>query len=314
MTEPLVGPHPAPGRLRRLDDVGFEESPALWGVVEWQEPGTGHWVPVAIAQSYLRGTEDGWTWAVVDARRALGLEPGEPTDFAADLGGVVGRMHLALADDPPTRLSATGAREQAAEALAALDLAVRLTEQHDPGSHALLTRHRPQIAAALGVLADATGTPVLPVHGDLHVGQVLRGPAGYAVVDFDGNPTRSPALRAADAPAACDVADMLVSLENVGHVVRSGADPDSAASADSAEDDTALGRGVRSWTEHARGRFLVGYRDALGSRLDLFESELLPAYEWEQVCREIVYAVRHDLLEWLYVPAAALRRRLASER
>jgi maltokinase len=305
MIEPLTGPHPAPGRLRRLDDAGFEESPALWGVVEWYEPGTGHWVPVAIAQSYLPGTEDGWTWAAADARRALGLEPGEPTDVATDLGGVVGRMHLALADDPPTRLSARGAHEQAAEALAALDLAVRLTERHDPGSHALLLDHRPRIEAVLGGLADATGTPVLPIHGDLHVGQVLRGPGGYAVVDFDGNPTRSPALRLADAPSACDVADMLVSLENVGHVVHHGA---------GAADDPQLAAGVRAWNGQVQRRFLSAYREALGRRLDLFESVLVPAYEWEQVCREIVYAGQHDFVEWLYVPAAALRRRLAPER
>ena len=39
----------------------------------------------------------------------------------------------------------------------------------------------------------------------------------------------------------------------------------------------------------------------------------MPAYEWEQVCREVVYAGQHQFLEWLYVPAAALRRRLAPE-
>jgi maltokinase len=300
MVEPLVGPHPAPGRLRRLDDAGFEESPALWGLVEWHEPVTGHWPPVAIAQSFLPGTEDGWTWAVGDARRALGADPGEPTDFARELGDLVGRMHLALADDPATRLGVSGARQQAAEALAALDLAVSLIERHDPGSHVLLTRHRPAIEAVLRRLEDATGTPVLAVHGDLHVGQVLRGPAGYAVVDFDGNPTRSPALRAAEGPAAVDVAGMVVSLENVGHVAVSGA-----------ENDAVPGQRVRAWTGRAQARFLRAYREALGDRLDLFDSALVPAYAWEQVCREIVYAVQHDALDWLYVPAAALRRRLA---
>ncbi len=74
-------------------------------MVEWHEPDGGHWVPVAFVQSYLPGTEDGWTWAVDEARRALGLETGEADDFGADLGTVVGRMHLALADDPPARLT-----------------------------------------------------------------------------------------------------------------------------------------------------------------------------------------------------------------
>ena len=305
MTEPLVGPHPAPGRLRRLAAAGFAESPALWGLVEWRDARTGHWVPVAVAQSYLPRTEDGWTWAVTEARRALRIEPGRAQDFAADLGEVVGRMHVALAGDQPAQLSPALARQHADEALTALDLAVRLTEPHDPHSHDLLVRHRAQIEEVLEGLAGAAGVAILPVHGDLHVGQVLRGPTGYAVVDFDGNPTRTPALRAEEAPAAVDVADMLVSLENVSHVARNGAAPTPGDAEAAALDWTAL-----AWTGHAQGLFLSGYRRALGDRRELFEPALVPAYAWEQVCREIVYAVQHDLLEWLYVPAASLRRRL----
>ncbi len=304
MTEPLEGPHPAAARLRRLAAAGFDESPALRGLVEWREPRTGQWLPVAVAQSYLPGTEDGWTWAVTEARRALRLEPGPADDFARDLGGVVARMHLALADEPPARLTPTLARQHADEALAALDLAIRLTRPHDPASYDLLTDHRARIEAVLAGLADAAGTPVLPVHGDLHVGQVLRGPEGYAVVDFDGNPTRSPALRAQDAPAAADVAGMLVSLENVSHVARHGATVAAGSAEAAALDWTAL-----AWTGHAQGLFLSGYRQALVDRPDLFDAALVPAYAWEQLCREFVYAAQH-LPEWLYVPAASLRRRL----
>ena len=304
MTEPLVGPHPAAARLRRLAAAGYDESPALWGLVEWREPGTGHWVPVAVAQSYLPDTEDGWTWAVAEARRALRIEPGPPEDFARDLGGVVGRLHRALAEEPPRRLTPSLARQHADEALAALDLAVRLTEPHDPPSHALLSEHRPRIEGVLAGLAEAGGATVLPVHGDLHVGQVLRGPQGYAVVDFDGNPTRSPALRAEDAPAACDVAGMLISLENVSHVARHG-----AAVAEGGAEAAALDWTALAWTGHAQGLFLSGYRRALGEREDLYDAALVPAYAWEQLCREFVYAAQH-LPEWLYVPAASLRRRV----
>ena len=298
----LRRPHPAAERLRRLDQAGFLEAPALLGLLEWQDPDHGSWIPVAVVQRYLPGAEDGWTWAVQDASRALGLVPGEPTDFAGDLGALTGRLHLALAGQPPARLSAALAREHAAEALGALDHAVRLTERHDPDSHALLVAHRPRIEEALSALAGAAGATVLPVHGDLHVGQVLREPDGaYAVIDFDGNPTRSPALRAADAPAALDVAGMLVCLENVGHVARH------AAGADAALDWATL-----AWTSHAQARFLSGYREALGDHLDLYDESLVPAYAWEQLCREFVYAAIH-LPAWLYVPAASLRRRVAEE-
>ncbi|WP_202879263.1 hypothetical protein [Nocardioides cynanchi] len=308
MTEPLVGPHPAPERLRRLAEAGFAEAPELLGLLEWHDPDQGGWIPVVVVQAYLPGAEDGWTWAVTDARRALGLEPGEPTDLGGDLGGLTGRLHVALADRPPARLSEAVARAHADEARSAFDLAVRLTEQHDPDSSALLVAHRDRIEEVLGGLAGAAGTPVLPVHGDLHVGQVLRDPAGaLAVIDFDGNPTRTPALRAALAPAALDVAGMLVCLENVAHVARHGADADADPALDPALDWSTM-----AWTSHAQARFLSGYREALGDHLDLYDASLVPAYSWEQLCREFVYAALH-LPAWLYVPAASLRNRLAQE-
>ncbi len=302
MTEPLVGPHPAAERLRRLSVAGFAESPELVGLVEWREPDDGHWVPVAIVQSYLPGTEDGWAWGLDEARRALGIGPGAPSaGFGTELGDVVGRMHLALADTRPERMSADLAQRHAHEALAALDLALRLLEAHDPESFALLSGHRHTIEAVLAGLAGAAGTLVLPVHGDLHVGQVLRDARGhYAVIDFDGNPTVPADLRAASAPAARDLAQMLVSIENVEHVVRHYA-PD-------VPDQAGL-----VWTTGEQQAFVAGYRRALDGHDDLFEEDLVPAYEWEQVCREVVYAGQHQFLEWLYVPAAALRRRLAPE-
>jgi predicted trehalose synthase len=91
---------------------------------------------------------------------------------------------------------------------------------------------------------------------------------------------------------------MLASVENVEHVVRHYA-PD-LPDADG-----------RAWTAGEQAAFLDGYRRALGSRGDLFDEALLPAYDWEQVCREIVYAGERDFTEWFYVPAAQLRRRLA---
>jgi maltokinase len=301
MTETLVGPHPAADRLRRLSELGFAESPALVGVVEWREAGSGHWIPVVVVQEYLPGTEDGWRWALEDARSALGLGlvPGPVRPgFGDDVGEVVGRMHVALAADPAERMPAELAQRYADEAVAGLEVAVGFLERFDPESAALLAGRRGEVEALLAGLADATGTPVLPVHGDLHVGQVLRDAEGrYAVVDFDGNPTSPPELRATPAPAARDVAQLLVSLENVEHVVRHYA-PDLSVEAG------------RAWTSGEQAAFMSGYRRGLGSRGDLFDEALVGAYDWAQVCQEIVYAGQRELTEWLYVPAAELRRRL----
>lgn len=149
-----------------------------------------------------------------------------------------------------------------------------------------------ELTAAMHLaLADDAG--MVAVHGDFHVGQLLRDSSDRLfVIDFDGNPVLSPQQRVAHRPAAYDVAGMLLSLENVGHVLRHYAPrvPDEA---------------VRAWTERVHAEFLGAYRRTAGHLLD---ESLLPSYVDDQIRRELAYADAH-LPRWRYVPAAALRRR-----
>ena len=124
---------------------------------------------------------------------------------------------------------------------------------------------------------------VQPVHGDLHVGQVLEWPGGLAVIDFDGNPTLSEAANAIRQPRERDVAQMLTSLDHVGRVVEERGGGDRSA-----------------WIAEARAGFLA----AIGP----VDEALLAAFEVEQECRELVYADRF-LPRWRYAPMATLRAR-----
>ena len=99
VTEPLVGPHPAPERLRRLAEADFTAMPRLRGMVEWRTP-KGHWVPVVTVVDLVADATDGWTWCLRECRRALGVEEGVGVPFAEQLGTLTGAMHLALADSP----------------------------------------------------------------------------------------------------------------------------------------------------------------------------------------------------------------------
>jgi len=292
----LDGPHPAADRLRRLAEAGFAEMPALVGLVEWRNP-DGDLVPVAVVTEHVPDAEDGWTWVASEARRALGVEDGPVSAFADELGELVGRMHRALADG--STIDAGLASAQADDARATLDLAVRLTGVTDPASHALLVDHRRELEDDLARLDTLTGSPAVHVHGDLHVGQVLRTPSGaLRIIDFDGNPTRPAPLRAAPGPAARDVAGMLVSLENVAHLVRR-------------HTPAVTEEAAYAWADRVQQELLAGYRRGLGDAADLFDPTLVPAFDREQVCREFVYAARH-LPRWGYAPAAALRRRTGS--
>ena len=156
---------------------------------------------------------------------------------------------------------------------------------------------------AFAMFRTCVGTLLIDVHGDLHVGQVLRhgDPVDYAVTDFDGNPVLAPGDRSARQPAALDVAGMLASLDHVGRVV--------VERTDGVDVDV-----VRTWITTEQSAFLDEYRDTLARNgsADLLDERLLEPLRLQQECREFLYAVHH-LPHWRYVPDAALLDLLPDE-
>jgi maltokinase len=158
------------------------------------------------------------------------------------------------------------------------------------------TRPRLQaLAPRVGPVFDAFDavdeTPVLRIHGDLHVGQVLRSGEGYAVSDLDGNPLAPPVERVRPDAAARDVASMARAIDHVGRVAqRRRPERDGE---------------VEGWIAEARGGFLEAYRVGLGPEAHLFDERLLFPFEVAQECHEHVYAARY-LPRWSYVPDRAL--------
>jgi maltokinase len=183
-----------------------------------------------------------------------------------------------------------------------------------PPSQALAAA-RDRLAAAIDRLADATEPAVQRVHGDLHVGQVLRWSGGLAIVDFDGDPlsaqlaaenvVAAPAgpvdsldsVAAADPavqPAARDVAHLLVSIDQVGRIV-------------DRLHGFAVTAAVDAWSAAAREQLLAGYLEELGTlgRTDLHDERLIEPFVAEQVCRDVLYAARF-LPRWAYAVTGGL--------
>jgi maltokinase len=282
LRDPVPG-HPAPVVLAHLGMVGFDQTAGLVGVLS--EPGGVR----AIVTKYLPGACDGWDWCIDDVLAGA-------TGFGGPLGALAGVLHAALATPSPVLPEPVAAAPRTAAASwasAALTLLKTVLSETDGADGAWLRSREPLIRRALELPPDLAGTPLIRVHGDLHVGQVLRWDRGLAVIDFDGNP----GLEGHELmqPAARDVAQLMMSLEHVGF----------AAARRAPETE------INRYITKARADFLAGYRLALGDR-DLLDQRLLGAFEIEQELREVHYANRF-LPRWRYAPMAALRRRYPVE-
>ncbi len=297
------GSQPAIHRVPTLSHAGFDGMPLPWGRLFYSDHADeSSSLLLASVAEFLPGAQDGWDWAVDDVRRFARDEVSvdEALEPARRLGELTARMHVALAtrgrDVADDRLVA----RWTARAYDDLDAAVQLV---DGAEGARLRARAGRIAVSFGAFRQCVGTPLIDVHGDLHVGQVLRhgNPADYAVTDFDGNPVLVPEERSARQPAALDVAGMLASLDHVGRVViRRTEDVDVDV--------------VLAWITAAQSAYLDAYRDtlALTRSGDLLDERLLHPLRLQQECREFLYAVRH-LPHWRYVPDAALLDLLPDE-
>ncbi len=296
-------PHPGVLTLQHLAAVDFIGVPDVYGMLLWRTPG-GHEVPVAVASRYLPRSRPGWAWAselveVAGGLRGSPVPVGTPpggidltaVELPARLGRLVAKLHLALAAPSPlvpvptATVDAGAVLEWQAAARAELDAALRPAVAGS--APALQVRDAPALVAAVDAAADvaervragAATVTVQRVHGDLHIGRVLRWTGGLSLVGFDAEPdTVDAALPVATdggelAPAARDLARLLASLAEVARVAarRPGMPPGTAA----------------SWYRQAREQVLGAYRSVLTAegRAELLDERLLAMFEAQERAR-----------------------------
>jgi maltose alpha-D-glucosyltransferase / alpha-amylase len=192
-------------------------------------------------------------------------------DAAGTLGRRSAELHLALGsptDDPafaPEPLMAdtfeaqlAGLREHASQVFGTLrDRLPYLPDEAVDVAAAVLSRRR-RILDYFGSL-KWNGAPIerIRIHGDYHLGQVLRVKTDFVILDFEGEPARPLAERRAKQSALKDVAGMLRSFSYAAYASLIN------YTTRHPEDVGRLGPWARLWERSAAAEFLRAYRETV---------------------------------------------------
>jgi trehalose synthase-fused probable maltokinase len=296
-----AGAHPEIEVTRYLASRGLASLPAVHGSADVRV-GAAAPAGALLLQEYVADGRDGWLAAEEELGALLDAGDAEAAAAAAlgwapALGEATAEAHalLAAADAPgftPRRASRSELAALRAHADAQLEHALSLVDG----------AARTTLAAAVEplrrrfALFEQVGPPLLMrVHGDLHLGQFLRR-AGRppALVDFEGEPTRTAVERRRLASPLRDLAGLLRSVDHAAHWVTHtrGLDTSPVAAA---------------WIDAARTAIRSTYERRLRELGAPFavDPRLLDAFEAEKAVYEFVYAATFRPT-WLEVPRRAL--------
>jgi maltose alpha-D-glucosyltransferase/alpha-amylase len=324
------GPQPELEIARFLDAVGYRNTPALLGYLEYEHP-AAELVALAIVQQFVESQGDAWGVTLAYLERFFDLRKNmeaatRPDDYhtiflerARTLGQRTAELHRAFAtpigdpafDPEPTTADdldawVAQARATAETALAALERErERVPAELRAAGDALLAR-REAIFARIAVpsLGDATVMKTR-FHGDFHLGQVLVITDDFMIVDFEGEPGREAAVRRRKSSPLRDVAGMLRSINYAAVAGVRG------LATDRAEDTRALEPLAHDWERRSAAAFLEGYRNTIAgcgsypSQPDQAQ-RLLELFVLEKAFYEISYELANRP-SWLRIPLEGIR-------
>ena len=285
---PSPGPNPDLEVPRALARVG---SPHVAPPLGWlQSTMDGQPTVLAILSTYLRSAADGWSLAATSVRdlyaddAATAAEAGG--DFAPEahrLGEATAEVHRALADAFGTfELSGDAHRDLATQMMQRLETALAAVPE-------LATRAQPLHKAFAELAALDEPLLVQRIHGDYHLGQVVRTQSGWVLLDFEGEPATPLAQRRARSPAMRDVAGMLRSFDYAARYQL----PDHP-------DTEWLHEAARDWVSRNQAAFCAGYAQAGGAD-PRKHAVLLRALLLDKAVYEVMYEARHRP-SWLAIP------------
>ncbi len=287
------------------EEAHFEHTAPFAGELVYTAPGGGEATTAALLQGLIANEGDGWEWTLDTLK--TDQESAAYRDGVRLLGQRTGEMHRALAT--PTSNPAFAAEPTDIDALQrdAVRLESQIAEAIQMVKHrfstlpddllgaaaTLLSRRREMLAIANDLRSLPPGTAGLRtrIHGDYHLGQVLKTADDFVLLDFEGEPARSLAERRAKQSPLRDVAGMLRSFSYAGAAAL-GTEPSPERTA---------------WEQSAVAAFLEGYRSGSGEGTATRAAQLplLRAFLLEKALYEIMYEV-NNRPGWIAIPLSGI--------
>ena len=286
------GPNPDLEVAAALSELGSTHVAEPYGWIETRIEGAT--TVLAILSRYLRAAADGWSLAATSVRdlyAAGGTTAAEAGgDFAGEserLGVATAQVHADLADAfGISELEPEALRELAEQMFRRLDMAIAAVPE--------VSRFADKVGDAFSSLAKLTEpVPAQRVHGDYHLGQVMRTQTGWVVLDFEGEPASPLAQRRARSSPLRDVAGMLRSFDYAArHQLLTHPDREKLTPV------------ATEWVRHNTDAFCAGYAEAGG--LDpAVNSVILRAMLLDKAVYEVLYEARNRP-NWMVIPLESL--------
>jgi maltokinase len=289
---PSPGPNPDLEVPRALARLGSRHIAAPLGWAEGEVDGSP--AVLAILSAYLRAAVDGWSLAATSVRDLYASDSVLPAQAGGDFAGEAHRLGEATAEVHRDLAAAFGTEELPSEALAETSAQMRGRLEAALAAVPGLHPYAPMLRAAFTEVAALDGPlPVQRVHGDYHLGQVMRTQTGWVLLDWEGEPAAPLAERSARSPALRDVAGMMRSFDYAARHQLPGHD-----------DTERVAAAARAWIRRNQASFCTGYAQAGGAD-PVKHAVLLRAFTLDKAVYEAVYEARNRP-SWLPIPLGSI--------
>lgn len=242
------------------------------------------------------------------------------------LGNITGKLHVNLANDPsdsnfnPEKITESDLRQWKSDILNDICKVKSSLEKMSSGfdtnrkyadiAYDKLGKNEKKILSMVDnldlLLQDSVSK--IRIHGDYHLGQVLKTTTGFIIIDFEGEPARSLEYRRKKFCALKDVAGMIRSFSYAANtllleITSSNADKNLLFKYE---------KGLKIWENSIVKSFIDGYLDStmksrpsfLSNSVENIMRSLLPF-----VIEKLLYEIRYELNNrpsWVEIPLSSL--------